>query len=94
MTHAIRRASPDGADLEAIARIVNQTSPEDPTSVDELRWADATYPGGVRFIAEIGDRPVVAATVGRIYMHPPDFPALATGRRLTCCGCAGRCSTA
>jgi GNAT superfamily N-acetyltransferase len=74
MTHAIRRATVDEADLAAIARIVNETSPEDPTSVDELRWADATYPGGTRFLAEIDGRPVGAATVGRIYMHPPEFP--------------------
>ena len=74
MTHAIRRATSDEADLAAIARIVDETSPEDPTSVEELRWADATYPGGVRFLAEIDGRPVGAATVGRIYMHPPEFP--------------------
>jgi mycothiol synthase len=75
MTHAIRRATHDDADLGTIARIVNETSPEDSTSIDELRWADATYPGGVRFLADVGGRPVAVATVGRIYMYPADYPA-------------------
>lgn len=75
MTHTIRRATADDADLATIARIVNETSPEDQTSIDELRWADATYPGGVRFVAETAGRAVGAATVGRIYMFPPEFPA-------------------
>jgi mycothiol synthase len=75
MTHTIRRAGTELADLEAIARIVNETSPEEPTSVDELRWADATYPGGVRFLAELMEQAVGVATVGRIYAHPPEFPA-------------------
>jgi mycothiol synthase len=75
MSHTIRRASTEPNDLDAIAGIVNETSPEEPTSVDELRWADSTYPGGVRFVAEVAGRPVGAATVGRIYVHPPEFPA-------------------
>lgn len=58
MTRAIRRATSDEADLATIARIVNETSPEDPPWVDELRWADATYPGGVRAgNARLGYRP-------------------------------------
>jgi mycothiol synthase len=75
MTHTIRRATPENDDLETIARIVNEVSPEDSTSVDELRWSDRTYPGGARFVAEVDGRPVGVATVGRIYMQPPDFPA-------------------
>lgn len=75
MTFSIRRGTSEDADLAAIARIVNEVSPEEPTSVDELRWADATYPGGARLLASIDDRPVGVATVGRIYMYPPDYPA-------------------
>jgi GNAT superfamily N-acetyltransferase len=75
MTHSIRRADSDEADLATIARIVSEVSPEEPTTIEELRWADATYPGGARFMAEAGGRPVGAATVGRIYVLPPDFPA-------------------
>lgn len=75
MTLTIRRASDDDTDLTTIVGIVNAVSPEDATSIDELRWADATYPGGERFLAEIDDRAVGAATVGRIYMYPPEFPA-------------------
>jgi hypothetical protein len=58
MAHIIRRAADDDADLGLIARIVNEVSPEDSTSIDELRWAAATYPGGVRFLAEVDGRAV------------------------------------
>ena len=76
MTAAIRAAGTGDDDLETIARIVNAVTPDDPTSIDEMRWADATYPGTVRFLAELGGRPVGVATVGRIYMQPPEFDAL------------------
>jgi GNAT superfamily N-acetyltransferase len=72
----IHEAGHDDADLATIARIVNAVSPDDPTSIDEMRWADATYPGGVRFLAELDGRPVGVGTVGRIYVHPPEFDAL------------------
>jgi GNAT superfamily N-acetyltransferase len=75
MTHTIRVAATSDADLGTIAGIISETSPEDATSIEELRWSDATYPGGSRFIAELDGRSVGAATVGRIWMHPPEFPA-------------------
>ena len=75
MTLATRPAAGD-ADLELIASIVNRTSPEDGTSIEELRWSSATYPGGTRFIAELDGQPVGVSTVGRIYVHPPDYEAL------------------
>jgi GNAT superfamily N-acetyltransferase len=74
--YSIRVASRDDRDLEAIARIVTEVRPHDPSSADELRWEDRTYPGSVRFLAEIDGRAVGAATVGRIYVHPPEYPAL------------------
>lgn len=76
MRGTIREASCDDADLDTIASVVNAVTPDDPTSIEEMRWADATYPGTVRFLAELADRPVGVATVGRIYMHPPEFDAL------------------
>lgn len=76
MTVSIRMATAGDADLEAIAAIVTLVSPEEPTSVDELIWADRTYPGGARYLAESRGVAVGAATIGRIYMYPPDFPAL------------------
>ncbi|MBA2719353.1 MAG: GNAT family N-acetyltransferase [Chloroflexi bacterium] len=77
MTLTIRTASTDDdVDLATIAAIANATSPEDPTSVEEMRWADATYPGEERFIAELDGRPIGAATVGRIWVHPPEYGAL------------------
>lgn len=64
------------ADLERLVVILNATNPESPSSLDEIRWSDATYPGTVRFLAELDGRAVGAATVGRIYVFSPDHPAL------------------
>jgi len=76
MTVGIRTAGVSDDDLGTIAAIVNAVTPEEPTSIDEMRWADAAYPGGIRYLAVDGDRPVGVASVGRIYMYPPDYPAL------------------
>ncbi len=76
MTPVIRRANNDDADLAAIAAIATVASPEWPSSVDELRWSDQTYPGTVRLIAEVAGRPVGVASVGRIYMYAPDHDGL------------------
>lgn len=75
MTVTIRIAGTTDDDLTTISTIVNDVTPEEPTSVDEMRWADAAYPGGTRYLAIDGDRPVGSASVGRIYMYPPDYPA-------------------
>jgi GNAT superfamily N-acetyltransferase len=69
----IREVTSD-ADLETLAAIVNDVTPDDPTSPEEMRWADRTYPGNRRFLAEAGGRAVGIATVGRIYVFPPDHP--------------------
>ncbi len=76
MTVHLREADGSDDDLGSIVTIVNATCPDDPTSVDEIRWAAATYPGTTRFIAEVDGRPVGVGSVGRIYMHPPEFDAL------------------
>ncbi len=55
---------------------MNATTPDNPTSIDDMRWEDATYPGTVRFLAEETGEAVGAATVGRIYMYRPEYPAL------------------
>ncbi len=75
MTPRIRRAT-DETDLAAIAAITNETRPEWASSVAEMTWSDRTYPGSVRFVAEVDGRPIGAATVGRIYVHPPEYDAL------------------
>ncbi len=75
MTFRIREADLGDADLASFTDIVNETTPEDPTSVDEMRWSTATYPGTSRFILETDGRSVGAASVGRIYAFPPDFDA-------------------
>ncbi len=64
------------ADLETLVTLTNVTTPDDPTSLEELRWSDATYPGTSRFLADIEGRAVGIATVGRIFMYPPGFPDL------------------
>lgn len=73
----IRPATSD-EDLEQFARIVSTVSPDDSTSVDEIRWADATYPGGQRFLARLDRVPVGAGSVGRVYVYPEDYPGLWT----------------
>jgi mycothiol synthase len=79
-TVRIRRADGGDADLGTVVAITNATRPEWSTSIDELRWSDATYPGTVRFIAEDSDEgrgtAVGVATIGRIHVHPPDYDAL------------------
>ncbi len=72
MTLAVRAIGGD-ADLATIARIVNLVSPEESTSVKEMQWADATYPGGARLLAELDGVPVGASAVGRIYIYPPEY---------------------
>jgi GNAT superfamily N-acetyltransferase len=62
-------------DLAAIVDVIAVVTPDNPTSIDDIRWSDATYPGTLRLLAERGGRSVGAATVGRMYVHPPDFPA-------------------
>ena len=69
------RAVTGEADLQRLVAIVNATTPEDPTNLDEIRWSDATYPGTTRLLAEVDGRAVGAATVGRIHMYPPEYPA-------------------
>jgi mycothiol synthase len=71
----IRPATTD-RDLEHVARIVTTVTPDEPTSVEALRWADAAYPGGQRFLAWLDDEPVGTGGAGRVYMYPPDFEGL------------------
>ncbi len=63
----------DDASLRSFVDIVNAVTPEDPTSVDELRWEYDTYPGGVRFLASLEGTPAGAGSVGRIYMYEATF---------------------
>jgi GNAT superfamily N-acetyltransferase len=69
----VRRLDEDEDDLRAFVEITNAVTPEWPTSVEEQRWSDATYPGGVRFLGTLDDRIVAAAAVGRIYMYEASF---------------------
>lgn len=66
----------DTPSLEAYCAVINAVTPEHPASPEESRWAAATYPGGVRFLAELDGRPAGTGSVGRIYMYPPEFERL------------------
>lgn len=79
MTWRIRPATADDAELATIAALVNAVAPERPTSVEEIRWGDATYPGGRRYVAESGGRIVGHVSVGRIYMYPEAYERLWLG---------------
>ncbi|MEA2611251.1 MAG: hypothetical protein QOG32_977 [Chloroflexota bacterium] len=73
----VRLATASDPDLSAITSIVDTVTPERGTSSVEMRWADHTYPGGERYLAETPDgRPVGTASVGRIYVHPPEYDGL------------------
>lgn len=70
------RAATDDTDLETLASIIRTTTPDDPTSLEEMRWADEVYPGALRLLAEMDGRAVGAASVGRIWIYPPGYPDL------------------
>jgi GNAT superfamily N-acetyltransferase len=72
MSWTVREATDDQAEFEAIAAIVTAVRPESPTSVEEMRWQDANWPGR-RFVAEQDGRIVGTATTGRIYAFPEAF---------------------
>ncbi len=71
----VRPATTDD-DLAHIARIVCAVTPDNPTSVGEMRWQEEHYPGGRRFIAWLDDEAVAGGGVGRVYVYPPEFPGL------------------
>ena len=71
----VRLATTDD-DLAHVARIVSTVTPDSPTTVEAMRWADAAYPGGKRFVALVDGAPVGAGDVGRVYMDPPEFEGL------------------
>jgi GNAT superfamily N-acetyltransferase len=63
-------------DLETVAQVICEVRPEDPKAVEDFRWEDGAYPGTIRYLAEEGGVALGAATVGRIFVHPSDYPAL------------------
>ena len=75
MTITIREAVTT-PDLGTLVALVNAVTPDDPQSLEELRWSDTTYPGTLRLLAEDDGRAVGVGTVGRIYVQAPDYPDL------------------
>ena len=76
MSWRLRPARDDDAELIAYAAVLTAVTPDSPTSLEEMRWQDATYHGGRRFVAEVDGAIVGTARVGRIYMYPPEFERL------------------
>lgn len=74
--HTRIRPALSEADLAELVNLVAAVTPDDPTSLDEIRWSDETYPGTSRYLAAHGGRIVGAATVGRIFVYPPEHPDL------------------
>ncbi len=74
--HRVRRIeATDAAGLDAYIRIRTTVAPENPDSLDQVRWEDATYPGQVtRLLIEEDGRPVATGTTGRVWMNRPDYP--------------------
>ena len=68
-----RLTADDAEGTRRFVEIVNAVTPEWPTSVEDIAWSDATYPGGARLLGRIDGRVVGAASVGRIYMYEPTF---------------------
>jgi GNAT superfamily N-acetyltransferase len=71
------RAIPPGDD-EGIAEYVRvrcAVTPENPDSVEQVRWEDASYPGEVvRLLARRSDGVAIGtASTGRIWMHSPSY---------------------
>ncbi|HYH94055.1 MAG TPA: GNAT family N-acetyltransferase [Candidatus Saccharimonadales bacterium] len=69
----IREISSDD-DIRSMVALIDVVTPDDPTSLEEVRWSDATYPGGARFAADLDGRMAGIATVGRIFVFPPEHP--------------------
>jgi mycothiol synthase len=71
----IRPATSD-EDLAHIARIVCSVTPDFPTSVEEMHWSEAQYPGGRRFLAWLDGIAVGSGGAGRMYIYPPDYEGM------------------
>jgi GNAT superfamily N-acetyltransferase len=71
----VRPATSDD-DLADVARIVTTVSPDNPTTVDDMKWTDEHYPGGRRFVAWLDGQPVGAGGAGRMYVYPASFEGL------------------
>ncbi len=58
----------------AYVAIRNAVTPEDPTSLEIVRWERDTYPGeGERLLGTLDGQPVGVCSVGRVRIHGPDY---------------------
>jgi mycothiol synthase len=59
--------------LAELAALKTVTTPERPSSLEELEHGERNYPGGLRLIARDGTAAVGYGTAGRIYVFDADF---------------------
>jgi mycothiol synthase len=64
------------ADLDTIVEINAAATPESVWDADAMRHGDETFGPALRMIAEADGRPIGAATIGRIYVLPPEYDGL------------------
>ena len=71
----VSRIDPDDVSgLAAYVAIRSTVTPEDPASLELVRWEDHAYPGqGERLIATLDGRPVGVASAGRVRVYAPEF---------------------
>ena len=78
MTFAIRAVAvlEDEAALTTYCRLVSTITPDDPTSPEEVRWAEETYPGALRMLVEQDGEAIGAGVTGRIHMYEAGYERL------------------
>jgi GNAT superfamily N-acetyltransferase len=72
VTIRVRRVTAD--ELDTWIEIKNRVTPDWPADREGLAWAERTYPGGIRLLADLEGTPVAGAVAGRIYVQPPEYP--------------------
>jgi GNAT superfamily N-acetyltransferase len=72
---SIRRVADEDVDAAAAyVAIRNRATPDSLDSLEQLEWARSAYPGGALLLAEDAEGAAVGtASIGRIYMHGPEF---------------------
>jgi mycothiol synthase len=72
VTIRVHPVAPD--ELGTWIEIKNAVTPDWPADREGIAWAERTYPGGIRVLADLDGRPVGGAVAGRMYVHPPEYP--------------------
>lgn len=69
-----RLAPDDEAGIATFIAINNAVTPDDPVTLEHIRWEDRTYPGqGERLVGVLDGRTVGVASVGRVRVRGPEY---------------------